>query len=91
MHADLLKQFYKGHPECYEEYWPDIEWGHIRKVVVLGHSLTADKAYLQTVLGKFVNIQEIILFTFQGERPDELAKKKQFLEQYTSNIVTCFY
>lgn len=90
-HADWLKQFYKGHPECYEEYWPGIEWGNIRKVVVLGHSLTADKVYLQTVLGKCVNIQEIILFTFPGERADELAKKKQFLEQYTSNIVTCFY
>ena len=90
-HANLLKQFYNGCPECYEEYQPDIEWGYISKVGVLGHSLTADKAYLQTVLEKCVNVQEIILFTFQGERPDELAKKKQFLEQYASNIVTCFY
>lgn len=90
-HANWLKEFYNGHPECYEEYLPDIEWGHIRNVVVLGHSLTADKTYLQNILDKCVNLQEIILFTFQEERLEDLEKKKQFLGQYTSNIVTCFY
>lgn len=90
-HPNMLMQFYNGNPYDYEDSIPNLNFEAIETLIILGHSLVADRKYLERIFERLVNLREIILFTYESEKKEELEEKKRFLTRYTSCITECFY
>ena len=63
----------------------------IRRVVVLGHSLMADRTYLASLLEGCPCLEEGVLFCYQGEPPEEVEAKAAFLLPYCRRVTLAAY
>ena len=90
-HPEMLKAFYNRYPDRYGEDTPELDYEGIETLIILGHSLIADRRYLESIFGKLINLKEVIIFTYPGESKDELDAKKQFLSRFFECINECFY
>lgn len=70
---------------------PDIDYGKIETVVVMGHGIEADKVFLDSILIKCIKLKEVIIYRYDGEKDLSYNLKTGFFEKYTHNIKTEFY
>ncbi len=70
---------------------PSINYESIHTVVVLGHGIEADQAYLRSIFDKCSQIYRVVLFTYEGEEEKEFKKRKEFLNKFCDNIITEYY
>ncbi len=56
----------------------EVEYENIIKIVILGHGIEADQKLLSEILDKCVNLQEVVIFRYDGEGDDEFNKKAEF-------------
>lgn len=90
-HPEMLMEFYSVCPDQYREDTPDLDYGKIETLIILGHSLTADRRYLENIFQKLINLKKIILFTYHGECRTEFEEKIRFLSRFSPCINMCFY
>ena len=67
------------------------DYSKIDTVLILGHSLIADKEFLASVFGSCNNLSHAVIFTYHGEDGNELNRKKAFLSDYCKEIEFEFY
>ena len=67
------------------------DYSKIDTVLILGHSLIADKEFLTSVFGSCNNLSHAVIFTYHGEDGNELNRKKAFLSDYCKEIEFEFY
>ena len=65
---------------------PDINYSSVKKVIIIGHSLIADKMFISNVLKKCKNLKKILLFRYDGESEDSFSAKIKFLIPYCKRL-----
>lgn len=69
----------------------NIKYGKIKKILVLGHSIKADKEYLSALLKKCNNLRKVVIFSYLGESQNEWEEKADFFRPYCKKIVRAWY
>lgn len=69
----------------------NFRYGKIKKVIVLGHSIQADKQYLSTLLERCVSLRKVVIFSHSKESPKEWEEKAKFFKPYCKKIVRAWY
>lgn len=87
----VLKDFFANNPHSYSDNFDHIDLSKIKRVVILGHSLSADEHYLSDILRRCTRLKAVHLFTYNGEPVSSLNSKKLFLLPFCKKIVTCHY
>ncbi len=77
--------------KCVLDELPAINYKGIRMVLVIGHSIEADQAYIRSILDESENIDKIVIFRYDAESDDNFSKKVNFLMPFCRNVVTEFY
>ena len=80
-HPCIIKSFYTGNPYAYSDVFSSIDLSTIRKIVVLGHGLTADEHYLKNIIGNCPKLKKVVIFTYSGESERSLNIKKHFFSR----------
>lgn len=57
---------------------PDIYYSRICTLVIMGHSIAADRKLLTMLLAKCSNLERVIIFTYGGEAAESLQRKAEF-------------
>ena len=76
----------------FPEYTPnapplsDFPYNDIKNVILLGHSIKSDETFLKDILDHCKNIEQIVLFTYKGEKDSEMERKRSFFQPYCRNI-----
>ena len=66
---------------------PNINYKKIKRIVVIGHGIEADRILLKKIISKCTNLNEIIVFRYDNEKEDSIISKKNFLKQFCENII----
>ncbi len=67
----------------------DMDIDYVKEVVVMGHGLESDTNYIRDIFERISKLEELTLFTYHEENPDDLCRKKDKLKQWSglSDIV----
>ena len=57
---------------------PNINYSEICTLVIMGHSIAADKKILTMLLDQCSNIERVVIFTYDGEATESLQRKEEF-------------
>lgn len=68
-----------------------IELPQLQRLVILGHSLVSDSEIIRDILDRSDHLEEVTLFTYQGEPADELNGKIHFFDGYPVDVVCKAY
>ena len=85
-HANILQQYLREQSAV-----KLFDYSKIDTVLILGHSLIADKEFLSSVFGSCNNLSQAVIFTYHEEDANELNRKKTFLSDYCKKIELEFY
>lgn len=69
----------------------NVRYDRIKKIVVLGHSIQADRQYLSTLLKRCVRLRKVVIFSYLGESEKEWKEKEEFFKPYCKKIVKVRY
>jgi hypothetical protein len=64
---------------------------NINKIIVLGHSIKSDETYLKEILNKCPCIQQVIIFSYKGEKQEDWNLKADFFRPFCLNIEQTMY
>ena len=70
---------------------PNISYTKVDTLLIIGHGIEADRAYLDTILSQCTNLNKIILYRYDTEPDESIEQKKSFLLPYCTNIETINY
>ena len=62
---------------------------NIKTIIVIGHSLESDREYLKELLDKCISLQEVVIFSYDGETKWE--EKANFFTPYCKQIRKVMY
>lgn len=90
-HPDTIRSFYAGNPCAYSDAFTAVDLSTIKKIVVLGHGLSADQHYLKDILSRCPKLKKVVIFAYSGETEGSLNAKKAFFQPYCKKVVTRKY
>lgn len=90
-HGEIIREFIAKRDSEKLYMLPDINYSSIKKVIIIGHGLIADKMFISDVLKKCKNLKKIILFRYDGESENSFNAKINFLKPYCKRIVEVKY
>ena len=70
---------------------PPIKYKKVKKLVVLGHGIEADRVYLSQILSQCKTLQEIIIYKYDCESAASINMKKEFFSPFCNNIQVVSY
>ena len=70
---------------------PDINYNHIEEVVVIGHGIEADRAFLDQIMKACKKVRNVILFVYDGEQNESIERKRNFFENRGVNVELVAY
>lgn len=70
---------------------PGVDFGRIRTIVVLGHGIEADRAFLTQMLRKCRHLKKVVIFRYDGESDRSFEEKAAFFRPYCKRIRTAWY
>lgn len=85
-HESLIRKYLEIEPCDDIHILPSIDYSKIRTMVVMGHSLVADKVLLTNILKKCFNLKKVVIFTYPKEKVDDYNKKVEFFKPFCKNI-----
>ena len=56
---------------------PNINYSEICTLVIMGHSIAADRKLLTMILDKCSNLERVIIFTYDGEAAESIRRKAE--------------
>lgn len=65
---------------------PPCDYTKIKKIIVMGHGIVADRVLLSSMMEQCINLDEIVIFTYDGEVKDSLDMKYSFFKPFCVNI-----
>ena len=86
-----IQYYAESNDYCRANLDMDIEC--VKEVVVMGHGLKSDTNYIRDIFERIDKLEELILFTYHGENPEDLCRKKDKLKQLSgvSDITIKFF
>lgn len=86
-----IQYYAESNDYCRANLDMDIEC--VKEVVVMGHGLKSDTNYIRDIFERVYKLEELILFTYHGENPEDLCRKKDKLKQLSgvSDITIKFF
>lgn len=82
LHQPSEMQKYLSYQKSYrkdkELELPNINYSEICTLVIMGHSIAADKKLLTMLLAQCSNLERVIIFTYDGEAAESLQQKAEF-------------
>ncbi len=86
-----IQYYAESNDYCRANLDMDIEC--VKEVVVMGHGLKSDTNYIRDIFKRIYKLEELILFTYHGENPEDLCRKKDRLKQLSgvSDITIKFF
>lgn len=79
--SDMLKMYAKENN--FEPASEEYDYSNVEELVIMGHGLESDIIYLDGILANLHNLKKAILFTFEGEKCEELMRKQSFIMDKT--------
>lgn len=70
---------------------PAADYGHISQMVVLGHGIEADKAFLDRIVTACTKLKTVIIFRYHGESDASFEKKADFFRGYGKRVKMVYY
>lgn len=70
---------------------PGVDFGKIRTIVVLGHGIEADRAFLTQMLRKCRCLKKVVIFRYNGESDSSFEGKAAFFRPYCKRIRAARY
>ena len=86
-HGGIIRKFIAKRDSNNLFMLPNINYSNIKTVVIIGHSLVADKMFISDIFKKCKNLKKIILFRYDGESDDSFKTKINFLKPHCRFIV----
>ena len=90
-HPKFIRAFFAEKRYSQADALIGFPFSKIREITVLGHSLSADESYLNTVLRKCRNLKKVIIFTYSGETRESFEQKANFFRPYCKKVVRVSY
>lgn len=69
----------------------DVDLGKIRTIVVLGHGIEADRAFLSRILRRCRHLKKVVIFRYNGESDSSFEQKTAFFRPYCKRIRAARY
>lgn len=70
---------------------PGVDLGRIRTIVVLGHGIEADRAFLSQMLRRCRHLKKVVIFRYDGESDSSFEEKAAFFRPYCKRIRAARY
>ena len=71
--------------------FPALDYRAIRSLVVLGHGIEADRAYLTELLNRCAGLERVTIFRYDGEPEESWQNKRAFFTPYCETVVQTHY
>lgn len=88
-HYQLVDQFMHSYRKGGEI--PGINYSKISTIVVLGHGIEADRAYLQKIAWKCTRLKKVVIFRYDKESDSSYNAKADFFKPYCKRIRCVMY
>ncbi len=69
----------------------DIDFNKIKKIIVIGHGIEADKGFLEDMLSNCKKLKKVIIFKYEKETKESINRKINFFGQYCKKITIKTY
>lgn len=69
----------------------DVDFSKIRTIVVLGHGIEADRAFLTQLLRRCRHLKKVVIFRYEGESDGSFEGKAAFFRPWCKRISTAWY
>ncbi len=88
-HYQFINQFVNNYRK--QNGIPNIKYNKISALVVLGHGIEADQAFLLRILKKCTHLKKVVIFRYAGESDDSFNAKADFFRPYCKRIRSVMY
>lgn len=85
----FIKQFLNNYRK--QNGVPDINYSKISTLVILGHGIKADQAFLSRIIKKCTHLKKVIIFRYAGESDESSDTKANFFRPYCKRIRSVMY
>ena len=83
-HYSTIDKFLKKHRSHF--LTPDLKYKNIKKLVILGHGIEADRKFLEEILKRCINLEKVVIYRYSGEDESVYNYKVSFFTEYCKNI-----
>ena len=86
---DLIDKFFREKEDINNYLGISLE--NVETILVIGHSISSDKKFLNDIVGRCRKLKEVIIYRYYGEENEEFMKKLEFFKGTQARIGNLCY